>query len=71
MGAVGPVSSACPGGGRETGSHLIDVTRLDLDQIAALPDSVLISALRRVIDEARTKPESYSQFTNGPAFDDE
>ncbi len=69
--AVGPVSSASPGEGVEAGPYLIDVTGLDLDRLDALPDSVLISALRRVVHESRVRPEEFSQFANSIRPDDE
>jgi FXSXX-COOH protein len=43
-------------------SELVDVSGLDLDQIEALPDSVLVSSLRRVFTENTQTPDQYAAF---------
>lgn len=45
-------------------SELLDVTDIDLDQLDALPDSVLRAALRRVLAEHTDMPDRYSIFQN-------
>jgi FXSXX-COOH protein len=45
-------------------SELPDVTGIDLDQLEALPDSVLHTALRRVLAEQVDMPNRYSGFEN-------
>jgi FXSXX-COOH protein len=41
-------------------SELLDVTDLDLDQLDALPDSVLRAALRRILMERIDAPDRYT-----------
>jgi FXSXX-COOH protein len=43
-------------------SELLDVTDIDLEQLDALPDSVLRAALRRVLAERTDMPDRYSIF---------
>lgn len=41
-------------------SELLDVTGIDLDQLKALPDSVLRWALRRILTERVDMPDRYT-----------
>lgn len=43
-------------------SELLDVTGINLDQLDALPDSVLRAALRRILAERVDMPERYTIF---------
>lgn len=45
-------------------SELIDVSDLDLDVLAALPESVLTAALRRIVAEKTQAPDHYAAFQN-------
>jgi FXSXX-COOH protein len=45
-------------------SELLDVTGIDLDQLDALPDSVLRASLRRVLTERVDIPDGYAGFEN-------
>ena len=45
-------------------SDLLDVTGLDLDQVAALPPSALAIALRRVLDDEAEPADYYAAFQN-------
>ncbi|MGW5052089.1 FxSxx-COOH cyclophane-containing RiPP peptide [Actinokineospora sp. NPDC004072] len=44
------------------GGGLLDVSGIDLDDIAALPDSVLRSALRRVLAGRAALPDRFAAF---------
>jgi FXSXX-COOH protein len=41
-------------------SDLLDVTDLDLSQLAVLPDSVLRASLQRILTEKLAMPDHYS-----------
>ena len=41
-------------------SELLDVTGIDLEQLKTLPDSVLRSALRRILTERVDMPDRYT-----------
>lgn len=45
-------------------SDLIDVTGLDLDQLDALPESVLADSLRRIFDEGEQMSDQFAIFKN-------
>ncbi|SDD66926.1 FxSxx-COOH cyclophane-containing RiPP peptide [Actinokineospora iranica] len=45
-------------------SDLLDVTDLDLDRLAALPDTVLAASLRRILTEYDAVPDRYAAFQN-------
>lgn len=45
-------------------SDLLDVTDIDFEQLAALPDSVLRTSLARVLAERVDMPERYTIFDN-------
>lgn len=45
-------------------SELLDLTDLDLDRLAELPDSVLAASLRRVLSERVDLPQGYAGFEN-------
>lgn len=48
-------------------SDLLDVAGIDLAQLADLPDSVLATALRRIIREGETMSDQYAIFQNALA----
>jgi FXSXX-COOH protein len=43
-------------------SDLIDVTGIDLDQLMALPDSVLTESLRRIFQDGSKPANHYAVF---------
>lgn len=45
-------------------SELLDVRGIDLDQLEALPDSVLRASLSRILAERVDMPDRYSIFAN-------
>ena len=45
-------------------SELLDVTGISLEQLDALPDSVLRESLRRIFTERVDVPDRYSLFEN-------
>jgi FXSXX-COOH protein len=45
-------------------SPLLDVANLDLDQVEALPESVLRASLRRILAEEAALPEQFAAFQN-------
>ena len=45
-------------------SELLDVADLALDQVDELPDSVLRTALRRILTERAAVPDQYTIFQN-------
>jgi FXSXX-COOH protein len=48
-------------------SDLVDVTGIDLDHLAALPDSVLADSLRRIFGESEKMSDQYAIFKNSMA----
>lgn len=46
----------------ELWSDLVDLSGLRLEQIGALPETVLAASLRRIMLEAEQQPSSYLQF---------
>lgn len=45
-------------------SDLLDIASIDLRQLADLPKSVLVTALRRVLAENDDLPDQYAAFQN-------
>ncbi|MGH3902815.1 MAG: FxSxx-COOH cyclophane-containing RiPP peptide [Pseudonocardiaceae bacterium] len=45
-------------------SDLLDLTGISLEQLDALPDSVLGASLRRILAERETMPDQYAFFQN-------
>jgi FXSXX-COOH protein len=45
-------------------SELLDLTDIDLDRLARLPDSVLRTSLQRVLSERVDLPQGYAGFEN-------
>jgi FXSXX-COOH protein len=52
------------GGDVRIESELLDLTDIDLDRLAGLPDSVLRASLRRVLSERVDLPQGYAGFEN-------
>lgn len=53
----------------ELESELLDVSSIELDQLDALPDSALRTALQRILTEQQDVPGRYSGFQNSLRLD--
>jgi FXSXX-COOH protein len=56
---VGPLD-----GSAHPETDLIDVTEIDLEQLDALPDSVLAASVRRILEDGERSSDHYSAFQN-------